>query len=294
MKSSQLAVTVAAILVAAAGLGIWFGQEAEDQAPPSVPQTAPAAQTALKSPDYLRAVYSPLHFRPAIEQASNQQCLACHAEVLSDRVREASPAGVKAATAKAWYQQVDTYQGDQETFHRRHLETAFAKSVMSLRCNTCHQGHDPREEAPIPPSREDAGYTLRKQVNPETTCLKCHGQMPYRLMGLPGPWSEVKATFGNNCLTCHAAIRTSRHRVNYLNAEAIEKAAAAGGDVCYGCHGGRPWYRIAYPYPRHAWPGMPSDTPDWAKDRPTESEGRFLVGIAPSAVPPAAAQPAKP
>jgi hypothetical protein len=82
--------------------------------------------------------------------------------------------------------------------------------------------------------------------------------------------------------------------VNYLNAEAIEKAAAAGGDVCYGCHGGRPWYRIAYPYPRHSWPGMPSDAPDWAKDRPTESEVRFLVGIAPSAVPPASAQPAKP
>ena len=35
--------------------------------------------------------------------------------------------------------------GEQETFHRRHLVTDYAREVMDLRCNTCHQGNDPRE-----------------------------------------------------------------------------------------------------------------------------------------------------
>ena len=37
---------------------------------------------------------------------------------------------------------------------------------------------------------------------------------------------------------------------------------------------------ISYPYPRHAWPGMPPEVPDWAKDRPTESEARFRLTAA--------------
>ena len=78
-------------------------------------------------------------------------------------------------------------------------------------------------------------------------------------------------------LTCHAAIRTNRHQVSYLKAEAIEAAGAKNADTCYGCHGGRSWYRISYPYPRHAWEGMAPEVPDWAKDRPTESEARFLI-----------------
>ncbi|MEW8431392.1 MAG: hypothetical protein G8D61_16865, partial [gamma proteobacterium symbiont of Ctena orbiculata] len=64
---------------------------------------------------------------------------------------------------------------------------------------------------------------------------------------------------------------------NYLKADAIEVAAKKDPDVCYGCHGGRQWYRIGYPYPRHAWKGMSSNTPEWAKDRPTESEPRFRI-----------------
>ncbi|MFN4149232.1 MAG: hypothetical protein ACK4E4_06760, partial [Rhodocyclaceae bacterium] len=221
----------------------------------------------------------------AIDTATDDQCLACHKEILEDRVRDASPAGIKAANAKAWYQRLATYEGDQETFHRRHLVTPLAKKLMNLKCNTCHEGHDPREEAPgssASQPQETTAFTLRKQVNPETTCLKCHGQMPAKeIMGLPGPWPEVKETFQNDCLTCHAAFRTNRHQVNYLNAEAIEEAAKAGqatktgGDVCYGCHGGRAWYRIAYPYPRHPWPGMAPEVPDWAKNRPTQSEARF-------------------
>ncbi len=239
----------------------------------------------------LRATYSPLHFKPGIDTATDAQCLACHREVLDDKPRVASPAGVRAADSRAWYQQTGTYAGEQDSFHRRHLVTPLAKQLMDLRCNTCHQGHDPREEAPgssaTSAPQADAGFTLRKQVNPETTCLKCHGQMPAReIMGLPGPWAQVKDQFQNDCLTCHAAFRTNRHNVSYLKAEAIEEAAKAaaatrtGGDVCYGCHGGRPWYRIAYPYARNPWPGMPEATPEWARLRPRHSELRFLTQTA--------------
>ena len=65
--------------------------------------------------------------------------------------------------------------------------------------------------------------------------------------------------------------------MSYLKAEAIEAAGARNADVCYGCHGGRAWYRVHYPYPRHPWPGMPAAVPDWARGRPTESEARFLL-----------------
>jgi hypothetical protein len=139
---------------------------------------------------------------------------------------------------------------------------------MALSCTTCHEGHDPRDEHPLSSvtSQRDGGFRLRKSVVPETTCLKCHGQMNTAVMGLPGPWRETREMFQNDCLTCHAAIRTTRHQVSYL--DAIEAAGKGNGDVCYGCHGGRAWYRITYPYPRHAWPGM-AETPDWAKGRPT-------------------------
>jgi hypothetical protein len=108
-------------------------------------------QQSQEDPDsksLLRASYDPIHFRPAIASASNEQCLACHREVIEDRVRPVSPAGLKAADTRAWYQRVSTYQGEQDTFHRRHLETPMAKELMNLQCNTCHEGHDPREEAP--------------------------------------------------------------------------------------------------------------------------------------------------
>jgi hypothetical protein len=101
--------------------------------------------------------------------------------------------------------------------------------------------------------------------------------MNWTVMGLPSPWSESKQMFNNDCLTCHTAIRTKRHAVNYLKPEAIEAAAKGNGDVCFGCHGGRAWYRISYPYARHPWPDMAPDTPDWARLRPTESEARFRL-----------------
>ncbi|QLQ32360.1 MAG: hypothetical protein HZT40_13050 [Candidatus Thiothrix singaporensis] len=60
-------------------------------------------------------------------------------------------------------------------------------------------------------------------------------------------WHDSGAAFQNNCLLCHAAIRTNRHKVNFLKADAIEKEGAADSDTCFGCHGGRAWYRISFP-----------------------------------------------
>jgi len=225
---------------------------------------------------YEQARWDPIHFKPAIDQATNKDCLACHQEIMTRKVRTASPAGVKAVDTKAWYQTLSTYEGEQLTFHARHLDSKLAKKVMDLKCITCHQGNDPREEAYIPPDHNKKEFTLRKMVNPET-CLMCHGRNPYKLMGMPSPWAESRVLFQDNCLLCHKLIRTTRHQVNFLKADAIEKAGAEDSDVCFGCHGGRQWYRIAYPYPRHAWIGMGKTVPDWAKDRPTESEPRFRL-----------------
>ncbi|MDR0458361.1 MAG: hypothetical protein LBH10_04940 [Burkholderiaceae bacterium] len=248
-----------------------------------MPASAPAsANRAAMS--YQAAQYDPIHFKPAIEQATDQQCLACHAEVLQPSVRKTSLAGLQSSSAKAWYQELSTYQGDQETFHRRHLVMPYAKQVMNLHCNTCHQGSDPRDQTSGSSATAQPDLTLRKTVVPEETCLKCHGQMNWPVMGLPGPWPQYKKLFQNNCVAaCHSFQRTVRHQVNYLNAKTIEELAAKpnGGDVCYGCHGGRAWYRIIYPYTRHPWPNMPTETPVWAKDRPTQSEARFLVGMGP-------------
>lgn len=261
---------------------------------PAAPSSSTQPPSLAAGLDYERARWHSLHFKPAIDTATNEQCLSCHQEILEPAVKTQSPAGVKAADSLAWYQTLETYTGDQETFHRRHLVTPLAQRVMDLKCNFCHQGSNSREQAPIPPTNttKEAGFTLRKKVNPEETCWRCHGPHPYELMGLPGSWEESRESLGNSCVTaCHAAIRTNRHQVNYLRAEEIEKAAQENNDVCYGCHGGRQWYRISYPYPRHAWSGMPDAAPDWAKDRPTESDVRFrLTKDTPAAAP---ATPAK-
>jgi uncharacterized membrane protein len=225
--------------------------------------------------DHYRAQWNTIHFSPAIDSATNEQCLSCHMEILQRKILVSTPAGVPAETTLAWYQTLNTYKGSQETFHRRHLVTDYAKQVMQMKCITCHQGENPREEAPVPPDITNTNFTLRKQINPET-CLMCHGNFPdYKRMGLPSHWNESREMFQNNCLLCHSGIRTNRHQVNFLKPEAIEAMAKDDSDVCFGCHGGRQWYRISYPYPRHAWGSMQKEIPDWAKNRPTESNPRF-------------------
>jgi hypothetical protein len=202
-----------------------------------------------------------------------------------------SPAGVKAADSLAWYQTLDTYAGAQSDFHARHLTSKFATEVMDLKCNFCHQGNDPREEVPNSHAENqgDTSHAMRKMVDPSETCLRCHGVFPFdKMTGLEGPWSQARENLEdasnpdtrNGCLTCHKEMfRTVRHQVTYLKAENIEKLAAEGSsDVCYGCHGGRQWYRFSYPYPRHPWPTMADnvpEAPEWAKDRKTESDERY-------------------
>lgn len=255
-------------------------------------QPASADTQTIEGLSYEQARWHPLHFKPAIETAKDEECLACHAEVLKKGVSTASPAGVEASEVLAWYETLDTYQGDQETFHRRHLVTDYANQVMDLRCNTCHQGNDPREETAISHAGGDPTLTQRKHVDPNI-CLLCHGQFPYQNMGVPGPWLEFGHAFQNNCMLCHVTFRTNRHQVNYLKSDNIEALAKEKEDACFGCHGGRPWYRISYPYPRHPWPGMSEVVPDWAKGRPAESEARFLVGVDTAQATPAA-ESAKP
>ena len=118
---------------------------------------------------------------------------------------------------------------------------------------------------------------MRKSVSTEAVCLKCHGKMNWQVMGLPQPWEQSKTTFQNNCTLCHAAIRTTRHQVNYLNAQAIEEEAKTSADLCFGCHGGRAWYRMSYPYPRHPWPGMDTAIPDWARNRAIQSDAEHRI-----------------
>ncbi len=233
----------------------------------------------VKPTDYEAARWDPLHFKPAIDNATNEQCLNCHQEVIERRTLSASPAGLKASDTLAWYQTLGTYKGEQETFHRRHLVTPLATELMQLKCNTCHQGNDPREETAGSSATGSMTLTQRRHVDPET-CLMCHGQFNYKVMtGLTGSWTQVRDAFANNCVSCHVAFRTNRHKVNFLKPAAIEESGKADGDVCYGCHGGRSWYRIGYDYPRHPWPGMPEEIPEWAKDRPTESQSRFLIDL---------------
>lgn len=253
------------------------------------PSLASNDDVAIHSKDsYDRARWDPIHNKPAIDEANDKQCLSCHQEILQHKPRTKSPAGLKSKDVLAWYQTLDTYNGDQQSFHWRHLSSPYAVKVMDLSCNFCHQGNDLREESPPVTVNEDAfpPFTLRKMVNPSQTCLRCHGDFPFEIMdGLEGPWHQVRQDMEsedmpNGCLSCHDTeygFRSVRHNVNYLKAAAIEEAALKSSDVCYGCHGGRAWYRISYPYPRHAWPDMPEDTPDWAAARPSESEQRFLT-----------------
>ena len=244
-----------------------------------------ALEQSLPALDYERARWHPIHFKPAIDKASDGECLVCHKKILDRKPLETAPAGINAKDALGWYQTLDTYQGDQQTFHYRHINSPFAKKVMNLKCNFCHQGNDPREESPGDPTYgggQEGAFTLRKMVNPSNSCLRCHGQYDYELMGT-APWHEYRADVEdeetpNGCLTCHAeTFRTNRHAVTYLNAQSIEQAAKSSSDVCFGCHGGRAWYRNSYPYPRNPFPDMDEEVPDWAKNRPTQSEEKYRL-----------------
>ncbi|MCG7947031.1 MAG: cytochrome c3 family protein [Candidatus Thiodiazotropha taylori] len=226
--------------------------------------------------DYLGSRWDPIHFKPAIDQASDEQCLKCHQEILKRTTRSESPAGIKSEESIAWYQTNQNYSGPQETFHRRHLVTPEARRFMQFKCITCHQGHDPKDEVSGSSETAQSGLILRKSVDPDI-CLMCHGSFDYKVMsGLSGDWPEVAAKFENDCVTCHKEYRTVRHKLNFLNEYEIENLQANESDLCYGCHGGRAWYAIPYPYVRRPWlQRMPGALPEWAKNRPTKYDARF-------------------
>ena len=79
-----LALVTAAVLVG--GIAGWQMRQRVVTAPVA------AAPAPVAGKDILRATYDPIHFRPAIETARDAQCLACHREVLEDKLRDASPA----------------------------------------------------------------------------------------------------------------------------------------------------------------------------------------------------------
>jgi hypothetical protein len=239
--------------------------------------SAVAASATDGASDYQAAKWSPLHFKPGIDHASDEDCLACHQNILDHKPRVQSLAGKVAEDRLAWYQTLDTYAGAQENFHVRHLATPEAKRLMRFKCNTCHQGHDPLGEISGSADDTPSGLLSRKSVDPEI-CLMCHGKFDWQVMaGLPADWPEVRDQFQNDCVTCHKEYRTVRHRLNFLNADGIVAAGEESSDSCYGCHGGRAWYAIPYPYVRTPWlERMPEVPPEWAKDRPERYDARYL------------------
>lgn len=225
---------------------------------------------------YRSATWDPIHFKPAIETATDEQCLTCHREVLERRPRPQTISGEPSGDLLAWYQTLDGYQGEQDTFHRRHLVTPEARRLMDFRCNTCHQGHDPKEEISGSADDTQPGILSRRSVDPDI-CLMCHGQFDWTVMaGVAGDWPEVRDQLKNDCVTCHQEYRTVRHQLNFLDAGEIEQAGKESSDSCYGCHGGRAWYAKPYPYVRRPWlERMPEVDPEWAHGRQTEYDERF-------------------
>ncbi len=61
--------------------------------------TAGTQALAATAPTYHQARWDPIHFQPAIATATDEQCLACHKEVLEPSISPQSPAGVKAMVA---------------------------------------------------------------------------------------------------------------------------------------------------------------------------------------------------
>jgi hypothetical protein len=197
---------VAALFAGFLYAGSFFGSgaaAADTQGAKAADPAAIASVDAVKaraaSGDYGRAKWDPIHFKPAIDHAKDEACLVCHKEITTAKPRDVSPAGVKAADTLAWYQTLDTYTGSQQDFHWRHIQSPYAKSVMNLSCNFCHQGNDPREESPHVTAQDGKGqnvtswradepaFTNRKMVNPTETCLRCHGNYPPRSWGCPDP-----------------------------------------------------------------------------------------------------------
>lgn len=88
---------------------------------------------------------------------------------------------------------MSTYQGAQDTFHRRHLTTEYATKVMQMRCTTCHEGSPRATKPPTrPPTTRTVALTLQNG-QPRDFLSQVPREDDHEIMGLPGPWNEVKA-----------------------------------------------------------------------------------------------------
>ena len=83
-KQYGLVPVVGAVAILAAGLLLSLGEGGRSGAGAQAGQSESSSSSTTS---YLRAVWTPLHFKPAIDTATNEQCLACHQEVLKTKVQ---------------------------------------------------------------------------------------------------------------------------------------------------------------------------------------------------------------
>jgi len=101
MESPKTGILILTMLAVTTLAGGFLGWTVRQQG--ASPQSAVALPVGRPSTDLLRTTDDPIHFKPAIDSPSDDQSLACHREVLEDKVRETTPAGVQGATSKACY-----------------------------------------------------------------------------------------------------------------------------------------------------------------------------------------------
>lgn len=146
--------------------------------------------------------------RAVAAHVAESRCLECHAEVKKEKTLSSDPS--------------------LKMVHALHL----GSPLLRFRCAHCHRAVD---------LDEDSAAALRRQVSVESVCLRCHGTFP---PAHGSSWQEMRAKNPQlACTTCHTG--NGRHDLPYLASQAIEGEGATS-DRCYGCHGGRALYAVAF------------------------------------------------
>jgi hypothetical protein len=166
----------------------------------------------------LRASYSPLHFKPAIESATDAQCLACHKEVLDDNPALASPAGLRAADSLAWYQQTEHLQRRAGQLPSPPSGDADGEAVDEPQLHHLPPGPGPARRSPGLLGDGNAANRCRIHAAQAGQSRDDLPQVPRPVsrQGDHGPAGavagEAKDMFQNDCLGCHArsALRATR------------------------------------------------------------------------------------
>jgi hypothetical protein len=214
------------LILAISGYGLKAGADAR--------QIAERERLADEGGKLLRASYSPLHFKPAIDTATDAQCLACHKEVLEDKPRVASPAGVRAADSIAWYQRTSTYSGEQDSFPSPAPGDADGAGLDEPALHHLPSGPGPaRGSAGLlgdgdAPDRSPASPCASRSIRKPPASSATASFRPRRSWACPARGPRSRTCSRTTAWRCHAAIRTNRHQVSYLNADAIEAAAREG------------------------------------------------------------------